>query len=130
MPSGQYVDQRIVEMRIDNKQFESGAKNTISMLEKLEKALHLKGDTKTLDEMSRAVKKFDASDMSTSLEKVQMSFSALEVAGLRVIQNLTDAVYGFAAKTVKSHSEYALIISRLVTNRLPPKNVVPFITSS
>ena len=102
MPSGQYVDQRIVEMQIDNKKFESGAKKTISTLEKLEKALHLKSDTKALDDVQRAVNKFDGSEMTRGLEKVQMSFSALEVAGLRVIQNLTDAVYGFAAKTVKS----------------------------
>lgn len=102
MPSGQYVDQRIVEMQIDNKKFESGAKTTISTLEKLEKALHLKSDTSAVDNMQRAMNKFDSSDMTRSLDKVQMSFSALEVAGLRVIQNLTDAVYGFATKTIKS----------------------------
>ena len=102
MPSGQYVDQRIVEMQIDNKKFESGAKKTISTLEKLEKALHLKSDTKALDDVERSMNKFDASGMTNGLEKVQMSFSALEVAGLRVIQNLTDAVFGFATKTVKS----------------------------
>lgn len=101
MPSGQYVDQRIVEMQIDNKKFESGAKKTISTLEKLEKALHLKSDTKALDDVERSMSKFDTSDMTRSLDKVQMSFSALEVAGLRVIQNLTDAVYGFVSKTVK-----------------------------
>lgn len=102
MPSGQYVDQRIVEMQIDNKKFESGAKSTISTLEKLEKALHLKGDTKALDDVQRAVNKFDGGKMTRGLEKVQMSFSALEVAGLRVIQNLTDAVYGFTARMAKS----------------------------
>ena len=39
MPNTQNVEERIVEMRIDNKRFESGAKQTISTLEKLEKAL-------------------------------------------------------------------------------------------
>lgn len=102
MPSGQYVDQRIVEMQIDNKKFESGAKKTISTLEKLEKALHLKSNTKALEDVERSMNKFDASEMTRSLDKVQLSFSALEVAGLRVIQNLTDAVYGFVAKTAKS----------------------------
>ena len=102
MPKNGTVDERIVEMRIDNKNFESGAKTTISTLEKLEKALHLKGDTSAIDNMEKAVNKFDASSMSNSLEKVQMSFSALEVAGLRVIQNLTDSIYNFATKTVKS----------------------------
>lgn len=99
--NSKYVDERVVEMRIDNKKFESGAKQTISTLEKLEKALKLKSDTSALDSLEKSVGKFDASPMSSSLEKVQMSFSALEVVGMRVIQNLTDSVYGFASKTVK-----------------------------
>ena len=101
MPSGQSVDQRIVEMRIDNKKFESGAKTTISTLEKLDKALKLKSDSKAIDDMQRSMDRFDGGNMTRSLEKVSLSFSALEVAGLRVIQNLTDSVYNFVAKTVK-----------------------------
>ena len=101
MPKNQNVDERVVEMRIDNKNFESGAKTTISTLEKLQRALHLKSDTKAIDDLSRATKNFDASPMVSSLEKVQASFSALEIAGLRVISNLTDSVYNFATRTVK-----------------------------
>ena len=100
MPNGN-VEERIVEMRIDNQKFESGAKQTISTLEKLERALHLKGDTSSLNELSESVSKFDASPMTNSIEKVQATFSALEVAGLRVIQNLTDSVYNFATRTIK-----------------------------
>lgn len=95
------VDERVVEMRIDNKQFESGAKTTISTLEKLERALHLKSDSKALDDMARSVSNFDASPMASSIDKVGEHFNALEIAGRRVIENLTDSVYGFATKTVK-----------------------------
>ena len=95
------VDERVVEMRIDNKQFESGAKTTISTLEKLERALHLKSDSKALDDMARSVSNFDASPMASSIDKVGEHFNALEIAGRRVIENLTDAVYGFTTKTVK-----------------------------
>lgn len=101
MPKSNHVDERVVEMRIDNQNFESGANKTISTLEKLERALHLKGDSSGLDNLERSVNKFDASPMSASLEKVQASFTALEIAGMRVISNLTDSVYNFAANTVK-----------------------------
>lgn len=101
MPKGQNVEERIVEMRIDNQKFESGAKQTITTLEKLEKAMHLKGDSSALNELSQQVSKFDASPMTSGIEKVHASFSALEVAGLRVISNLTDSVYNFTAKTIK-----------------------------
>ena len=95
------VDERVVEMRIDNKQFESGAKTTIGTLEKLERALHLKGDSKALDDMARSVSNFDASPMSKSIDKVADHFNALQIAGQRVIENLTDSIYGFATRTVK-----------------------------
>ena len=103
MPSGtRNVDERIVEMRIDNQQFERGAKTTISTLEKLEKALNLKTPKNSaISDLADQVNKFDASPMTTAIEKVGNSFSAMEVIGKRVIENLTDSVYNFATKTVK-----------------------------
>lgn len=95
------VDERVVEMRIDNKQFESGAKTTISTLEKLERALHLKSDSSAIDDMARSMSKFDASPMTNSIDKVGEHLNALEIAGKRVIENLTDGIYNFATRTVK-----------------------------
>ena len=95
------VDERIVEMRIDNKQFESGAKTTISTLEKLERALHLKSDSNAIDEMAKSVSNFDASPMTKSIDKIGDHLNMLEIAGKRVIENLTDGIYNFTTRTVK-----------------------------
>lgn len=102
MPRNSNVDERIVEMRIDNKNFESGAKKTISTLEKLDKALKFKSGSNALDDLEKSVNKFDTSNMTKGIEKVQMSFSALEIAGMRVISNLTDSIMNFATKTAKA----------------------------
>lgn len=98
------VDERIVEMRIDNAQFENGAKKTISLLEKLDKALHLHAETDEIDKLTDAVGKFDVSPMANGLDSLQRHFSALEIAGMRVISNLTDSVYNFTARTIKNLS--------------------------
>lgn len=98
------VDERIVEMRIDNTQFENGAKKTISLLEKLDKALHLHAETDEIDKLTNAVGKFDVSPMANGLDTLQRHFSALEIVGMRVISNLTDSVYNFTARTIKSLS--------------------------
>lgn len=95
------VDERIVEMRIDNTQFENGAKKTIRLLEKLDKALHLHAETDEIDKLTDAVGKFDVSPMANGLDTLQRHFSALEIAGMRVMSNLTDSVYNFTAKTIK-----------------------------
>lgn len=96
MPNNnQYVDERIVQMRIDHEQFEKGAKSTINVLDKLKDSLDFKKAQKAVDD-------FDLSPMSNSIEKVTSSFNALQVAGQQVIRRLTDDVYNFAKKTAKS----------------------------
>ena len=103
MPGKSNVEERVVEMRIDHKEFESGAKKTIGVLEKLEKALHFKKETDGLDELEKSMGRFNdsSSDMLNGIEKISLGFSALEIVGMRVISNLTDGVYNFVSKTVK-----------------------------
>ena len=55
------VDERVVEMRFDNKQFESATEETISTLDKLKQKLQMKDSTKGLVEIDRATKKVDLS---------------------------------------------------------------------
>ena len=101
MNSNRTVEERVVEMRIDNSKFESGANKTIGILERLDKALHLHTETDEIDKLTKAVGKFDASPMTSGLDSIQRHFSALEIAGMRVISNLTDSVYNFTTKTIK-----------------------------
>ena len=42
------VDERVVEMRFDNKQFEANVQTSLSTLEKLKQSLNLEGATKGL----------------------------------------------------------------------------------
>ena len=43
------IDQRVVEMRFDNKQFESGVATTMSTLDKLKEKLSFKGTSKSVE---------------------------------------------------------------------------------
>lgn len=43
------IDERIVEMRFDNKQFEEGVQTSLSTLDKLKKGLDLDGAAKGLE---------------------------------------------------------------------------------
>ena len=57
MPNNSTVEERVVEMRIDNRKFESGANKTISTLEKLQRALKLKSDTQAVDDLQKSIDK-------------------------------------------------------------------------
>ena len=46
------IDERVVEMRFDNKQFESNVQTSLSTIEKLKKSLDMDGATKGLESIT------------------------------------------------------------------------------
>ena len=76
------IDERIVEMRFDNKQFEEGVQTSLSTLDKLKKGLDLDGAAKGLEGLNDAARKCDLSTLSRSVETVRAKFSALEVMAI------------------------------------------------
>lgn len=101
MPNNANIDERVVEMRIDNRQFVDGAEKTMSVLDRLKKALNFKDAGKDFSDLNRAADKVDLSGMARSVDLVNDRFSTLGIAGMRVIQNLTDSVYNFVTRTAK-----------------------------
>ena len=85
MPNSSTVDERVVRMRMDNDQFEKGATKTLGTIEKLNEALNFK-----------KVGDLGASAIEKSLDKIQNKFSALEVAGRRTVERLTDGFLNLA----------------------------------
>lgn len=101
---GKEVDQRVVEMRFDNKQFEENAKTSMSTLDKLKKSLRLDGATKGLENVDAAAKKVDMKGLSGAVETVRVKFSALEVIGVTALANITNSAINAGKQMVKSLS--------------------------
>ena len=101
---GKEVDQRVVEMRFDNKQFEQNVKTSMSTLDKLKKALHLDGATKGLEDVGKAAKSVDMNLLSGAVETVRVKFSALEVMGVTALTNITNSAINAGKQLVKSLS--------------------------
>lgn len=96
------IDQRVVEMRFDNRQFERGVSTSMSTLDKLKKALRFDGATKSLDNLGAAAKGVDFSPLSGAVETVQRGFSALEVIGVTALANITNSAVNTGKQLVKS----------------------------
>ena len=62
------IDERVVEMRFDNKQFEQNVQTSISSIEKLEKSLNLKGASKGLEDVNVAAKNCNMTPLSNAVE--------------------------------------------------------------
>lgn len=84
------VDQRVVEMRFDNKQFESNVSTTMSSLDKLKQKLNFSGATKGLENVGEAANKVNMNGLSGAVDTVRMRFSALEVMGVTALTNITN----------------------------------------
>lgn len=96
------VDERVVEMRFDNKQFESGVKDTMSTLDKFKQKLQLKDATKGLDDLERAARKVDINPLGKAAETVTMKFSALQVAGVTALANITNSAVNASKNIAKA----------------------------
>ena len=84
------IDQRVVEMRFDNQNFEKNVSATMSTLEKLKQKLHLTGASKGLENVNSAAKKVDMNGLARSVETVSARFSAMDVIGVTALANITN----------------------------------------
>lgn len=87
------IDERVVEMKFENSKFESGAKQTMSTLDKLKQSLKLEGAAKGFEEVSSAANNIKMDGIGTACETVKSKFSALEVVAITALANIAnDAV--------------------------------------
>ena len=98
-----YIDERVVEMKFDNADFQKKTAETMSTLEKLKKSLNLDG-FKGLKNVSDAAKNFDLSGANKSIDECSNKFSALEIAGVTAIAKITSSAMDMGARLVKSMS--------------------------
>lgn len=95
------IDQRVVEMRFDNRQFESNVQTSMSTIDKLKKSLHLDGASKGLENVSAAAKKCDMTPIGNAVEIVKVKFSAFEVMAVTALANITNSAVN-AGKNIVS----------------------------
>lgn len=96
------IDQRVVEMRFDNQQFERGVSTSLSTLDKLKRALRFDGASKGLEDISAAAKGVNFAPLTSAVETVQRGFSALEVIGVTALANITNSAVNAGKQLVKS----------------------------
>ena len=98
------VDERVVEMRFDNKQFESNVQTSMNTIEKLKQSLNMQGATKGLESVDRAAKKIDMSGVGNAVENVRVKFSAMEVVAITALTNVTNSAINAGKELVASLS--------------------------
>ena len=96
------IDERVVEMRFDNKQFESNVQTSLSTLDRLKKSLNLSGAAKGFDEIDSASKKVNMNGLANAVESVRLNFSALEVMAVKALANITHSPFNAGKRHVSA----------------------------
>lgn len=94
------VDERVVSMQFDNKQFESGVQTSLSTLDKLKQSLNLEGATKGLENVRDTASKIDMTPLGAAVETVSGKFTALEVMAVTALANITNSAVDAGKKIV------------------------------
>lgn len=96
------IDERVVSMQFDNRQFESNVRTTMSTLDKLKQSLNLQGASKGLENVNAAANSCNMSGLSGAVETVRAKFSALEVMAVTALANITNSAVNAGKRLVSA----------------------------
>ena len=98
------VDERVVSMQFDNRQFEANVNTSMSTIDKLKAKLDFKGATKGMENIGTATKNVNMSGLGSAVESVRVKFSALQVMGVTALANITNSAINAGKRMVSALS--------------------------
>ena len=96
------VDERVVSMQFDNKQFEQNVQTSINTMDKLKESLKFTGATKGLENIDDASKKINMSPLGTAVEQIGVKFNALQVMAVTALSNITNSAVNAGKRLVSA----------------------------
>ena len=96
------IDERVVSMQFDNKQFESNVKTSLGTIDKLKQSLKFDGAAKGFENINTASNKVNMNPLSNAVESVKVKFSALEVMAVTALANITNSAVNAGKRIVSA----------------------------
>lgn len=96
--SSAVVDSKVVEMSLDNQNFEKNAEVSIGTIKKLQEALKFSNSTDGLDKVNASVKKVKFDSLLSGIDQAKSGFSAMEAVAFGAFANIGKKVSDLALK--------------------------------
>lgn len=96
------IDERVVQMQLQNESFERNANKSIKTLDKLDKALNLKNGRKSFDEVEAAAEKTNFKSLLSAVEQVNSKFTTLGILGVTTLAKIANQAVNCGATLLKS----------------------------
>ena len=95
------IDEKVVEMRFDNQDFEKNVSQSMSTLDKLKSALDFSGVDKTFSGLTSAANKLDLGGVGNAIENVGSKFSWLETVATGALLNIGASIESYLVNQLK-----------------------------
>lgn len=96
------VEERIVQMEFDNRQFETNVNTSISSLERLKSSLDFSGASQGLETIDSTAGRMDFSILNNAVSSVIGGFNSLEVIAITALSNITNSAVNAGKRILSS----------------------------
>ena len=96
------LDERVVEMRFDNADFEQNVNQSIKTINKLKESLDFENAGESFENISAAAAKCDMTPLEESIESISVKFNMLEMVAANVLGRIVNQAIDAGAKLAKS----------------------------
>lgn len=96
------IENRVVQLEMNNKSLEKNSKQSIKTLEKLDKALEFKNGRRSFEDVEKAAEKCNFEPLLKAADTVSTRFSTMGIIGVRALERITDKALDAGAALVKS----------------------------
>ena len=86
------IDERVVEMRFENKDFESNVQTSLGTIEKLKRSLNFSDTSKSFDGLQDSLRRLSLGDVSSTVEGLKDKISATSMLALGFISKIGSAL--------------------------------------
>lgn len=98
----QEIDEKVVELVLDNYQFESRASQSISTADKLNESMQMKGVEKGFENINSAIKNSNIPNLGDAVQQVGLKFSGLWTVADQALRNITNSAMNAGKRIVSA----------------------------
>ena len=99
--SSQVIDEKVVEMRFQNSQFEKGVKESMSTIDKLKASLNFSGASKSFNQITEAANKVSFKGLERNVDELHNYINLKAVAMFTVVSNMVSQIQSSVTNMVK-----------------------------
>ena len=85
------IDEKVVEMQFDNKNFEKNVSTTMSTLDKLKQKLKFDGASKGFENIQNSANKVNLNPIGSAVETIGVKFNSLYTIADQALRNITNS---------------------------------------